>query len=62
MSIVIILALIATLAVLVCGIFMMARGKAGTGNLSNRLMRARIIFQFIAMILVLVAIGFGLRP
>lgn len=50
--ILIILAALATLAVLVLGVVTMARGKDVTGERSNKLMTYRVLFQAITIVLV----------
>lgn len=45
-----IVVMLAVAAVLVRGIVNMARG--GSGNLSNKLMQARVLLQFIAILLI----------
>ncbi|MEM0942581.1 MAG: twin transmembrane helix small protein [Pseudomonadota bacterium] len=44
-----------TLAVLIIGVLGFGTGKA-SGNFSNKMMRARILFQFLAVIAILVTI------
>ena len=44
-------AMIATLAVLFVGIFTMAKGGAFNEKFSNKLMRTRVLFQGIALLL-----------
>ena len=56
MSIMIIISLIGVSAVLAAGIFIMARGKKDSALLSNKLMRARILLQFIAILLIVIAL------
>jgi len=47
------------LVVLMTGLFNMARG--GSSNRSQKLMRARVLFQFIALIVVLALLYFSQR-
>ena len=56
MSILIVMSLIGVSAVLAAGIFIMARGKKDSALLSNKLMRARILLQFIAILLIVIAL------
>lgn len=51
--ILIVLAAIATLAVLVRGVIGMAQGKDLTGERSQALMRKRVMYQAVAIILVI---------
>ena len=48
---IIVCVMIATLAVLFVGIFTMARGGAFNQKFSNKLMRTRVLFQGIALLL-----------
>ncbi len=60
LNILIYLALGAVVVILGAGLWNMTRG--GSPNLSQRLMRARVIAQFIAIILLVVAVAvFGSR-
>ena len=52
-------AVAATLVVLVVGLIAMLRGGAFNAKKSNRLMRARIAFQFAAILLIALAFLFG---
>jgi len=53
----------ATVLVLMIGLYGLFRGGDFNRNWSNKLMRARILFQFIAVILVLAALFLtGNRP
>lgn len=45
-----ILVMLAVAAVLIRGLVNMARG--GSGNLSNKLMQARVLLQFVAIVLI----------
>jgi hypothetical protein len=47
----------AVVIVLVRGLINMMRG--GSGNTSNKLMQARVALQFVALVLVLLAVYFG---
>ena len=55
----IIIAVLATLAVLVVGVISMLRQGGFNARHSNRLMRFRILFQFCAIALVALAFLFG---
>ena len=61
--ILLVLAALATLFVLIRGVFTMAGGKDITGQRSQELMRKRVLFQaiaiFIAVLLLLMASGGG---
>jgi hypothetical protein len=46
-----IIVMLAVAAVLVRGLVNMVRG--GSGNLSNKLMRARVLLQFVAVVLII---------
>jgi hypothetical protein len=48
----IITALLATLGVLLFGVITMARGGEFNAKHSNKLMRARVVFQFVAVALI----------
>lgn len=54
LTIVIIIALVAVVAILGAGLFNMFRG--GDSNLSQKLMRARVIAQFVAIALLMLAV------
>ncbi len=58
LQLVIILALIATIGALVTGVWSMGRGGEFDDKHSNQLMRARVIFQGIALILMIAALFF----
>jgi len=47
-------AILATVGVLMAGLFGMARGGKFNSKYSNKLMRARIVFQFLAVALIAV--------
>ncbi len=49
------LALLAVVAILLLGLFSMAKGGAFAQKYGNKLMRARIIAQFLAVLLLLAA-------
>ena len=49
----------AVVIVLIRGLFNMMRG--GSGNTSNKMMQLRVLLQFIAVILIVLAVYFG-RP
>lgn len=51
-----ILVMIAVVVVLIRGLINMMRG--GSGNTSNKLMQARVFLQFIALVLILLAVYF----
>ena len=48
----VIIALLATLGVLLFGVITMARGGEFNAKHSNKLMRARVVFQFVAIALI----------
>lgn len=48
------IAAIATLAVLLYGVFTFASGKDTSGRKSNKLMQARVLAQFITVVLALI--------
>ncbi|MBL23331.1 MAG: hypothetical protein CMM48_15750 [Rhodospirillaceae bacterium] len=48
----ILIALLATVGVLIAGIIVMARGGEFNAKYSNKLMRARVFFQFLAVALI----------
>ena len=48
------MAILTTVGVLIVGLFAMARGGKFNSKYSNKLMRARIIFQFLAVVLIAV--------
>ena len=50
----ILIAILATVGVLMAGLFAMARGGKFNSKYSNKLMRARIVFQFLAVALIAV--------
>jgi hypothetical protein len=50
-----IIVMLAVAAVLVRGLVNMARG--GSGNLSNKLMQARVLLQFVAVVLIVATCG-----
>jgi hypothetical protein len=52
-----ILVMVAVVVVLVRGLLNMMRG--GSGNTSNKLMQARVFLQFIALVLILLAVYFN---
>ena len=56
LSILIVIALLAVVVVLVLGFWNMFKG--GSGNVSQKLMRARVLFQFIAIVLLMIAVAF----
>lgn len=56
LSILIVIALAAVVVILGLGFWNMFRG--GPGNLSQKLMRARVLVQFIAVILLMIAVAF----
>lgn len=56
LQILLIVALLAVVGILGWGLFNMFRG--GPGNLSQRLMRARVIAQFIAIVLLMASLYF----
>ena len=53
-NIIAILFMVAVVVVLVRGLFNMMRG--GSGNTSNKLMQARIVLQFFALVFVMLAL------
>ena len=55
--ILIVLAMLAVLASLFAGLFVMARGGAMDKKYSNRLMRARVMLQGLAVLLFVIAIA-----
>ncbi len=55
----VIIAVVGTFAVLVIGILAMLRGGGANARRSNRLMRYRVIFQFTAILLIVLAFLFG---
>lgn len=55
LAILIVIALVAVVAILGLGFFNMFRG--GPGSLSQKLMRARVLVQFIAIILLMIAVA-----
>lgn len=54
-----ILVMFAVVVVLVRGLINMLRG--GSGNTSNKLMQARVVLQFIALVLILIGAYFAGR-
>lgn len=52
-----ILVMVAVVIVLIRGLANMLRG--GSGNASNKLMQARVFLQFIALVLILLAVYFN---
>ncbi len=52
-----ILVMIAVVVVLIRGLANMMRG--GSGNTSNKLMQMRVLLQFIALVLILLAVYFN---
>ncbi|CAG0959304.1 MAG: twin transmembrane helix small protein [Rhizobiaceae bacterium] len=52
-----ILVMVAVVVVLIRGLANMMRG--GSGNTSNKLMQARVILQFVALVLILLAVYFN---
>ncbi len=52
-----VLVMVAVVVVLVRGLANMMRG--GSGNTSNKLMQARVILQFVALVLVMAALYFS---
>ncbi len=57
--ILIVVALAAVTVVLIAGLFNMMRG--GSANTSQKLMRARVLFQFVAVIVVMTIYYFSTR-
>jgi len=51
-----VIAMVMTLGVLFAGLFVMARGGETNKQYSNKLMRLRVIFQFVALLLFALAI------
>ena len=51
-----ILVMVAVVIVLIRGLVNMMRG--GSGNTSNKLMQARVLLQFVALVLILLALYF----
>ena len=52
-----IVVMVAVVIVLIRGLINMMRG--GSGNASNKLMQARVLLQFIALVLILLAVWFN---
>ncbi|HHZ07346.1 MAG TPA: twin transmembrane helix small protein [Rhizobiales bacterium] len=52
-----ILVMVAVVVVLIRGLANMMRG--GSGNTSNKLMQARVMLQFVALVLILLAVYFN---
>jgi hypothetical protein len=55
----IVIALLATLGVLLFGVITMARGGDFNAKYSNKLMRARVICQFVAIALIVIFMLIG---
>ena len=53
LPILVVIAMLATLAVLGLGLMNMARGGAGSGRRSNKLMQSRVLLQGVALLLFL---------
>lgn len=51
-----VIAMVMTLGVLFAGLFVMARGGETNKQYGNKLMRLRVIFQFVALLLFALAI------
>ena len=51
------LVMVAVVIVLIRGLITMMRG--GSGNASNKLMQARVLLQFVALVLVMTALWFA---
>lgn len=58
-DIIAILFMVAVLIVLIRGLINMVRG--GSGNTSNKLMQARVVLQFVALIFIMLALWFAAR-
>ena len=58
-NIVAIVFMVAVVIVLIRGLINMMRG--GSGNTSNKLMQARVVLQFIALVFILLALYFSGR-
>ena len=56
--VIITIAALATLAVLIRGVLMMASGKQGTAERQNKLMVQRVILQAVTIVLVIVFLMF----
>ena len=54
-----VLVMVAVVVVLIRGLANMMRG--GSGNTSNKLMQMRVLLQFVALVLILIAAYFGGR-
>jgi preprotein translocase subunit SecG len=52
-----ILVMVAVVVVLIRGLANMMRG--GSGNASNKLMQARVVLQFVALVLIMTALYFS---
>ncbi len=52
-----VLVMVAVVVVLVRGLINMLRG--GSGNTSNKLMQARVLLQFVALVLIMLALWFS---
>lgn len=61
-TIITIVALAAVAAILFAGLWNMFRGGEGSGNRSQTLMRARVIAQAVAIVVILGALFFFGRP
>lgn len=56
-NVIAVLFMVAVALVLVRGLFHMMRG--GSGNTSNKLMQARVVLQFLALVFVMLALYFS---
>ena len=54
LPVLVVIAMLATLAVLGLGLMNMARGGAGSGRRSNKLMQSRVLLQGVALLLFLI--------
>jgi len=52
-----VLVMVAVVVVLIRGLVNMMRG--GSGNTSNKLMQARVVLQFLALVLIMAALWFS---
>jgi hypothetical protein len=52
-----VLVMVAVVAVLLRGLVVMMKG--GSGNTSNKLMQARVVLQFVALVLIMTAFWFS---
>jgi len=59
MLVLVVIAMLLTLAVLFAGLFSMARGGAFNEKYGNRLMRLRVILQAVALLLFVLAMMIG---